>query len=178
MVIQNLLEGDELRTDLGAVEQKIQELGAENILCVHSTTSCFAPRVPDRSAGSGRPANGENLLPTVPSLSQAGGTGRHVRQVRPSAHREQRVRRAGVQVHAPDPTGEAPAAGVRPRGGSGGVWVTSDLRPQGARVGRIDAFVQSLDKNFMVPVGGAVIAGFDEAFVQEISRMYPGECVR
>lgn len=117
MVIQNLLEGDELRTDLGAVEQKIQELGPENILCVHSTTSCFAPRVPDRSASSERAANGENLPPTVPSFSQAGGTGRHVRQVRPSAHREQRVRRAGVQVHAPDPTGEAP--GVRRRGAAG-----------------------------------------------------------
>ena len=46
---------------------------------------------------------------------------------------------------------------------------------QGARVGRIDAFVQSLDKNFLVPVGGAIIAGFDEAFVKEISKMYPGE---
>lgn len=46
---------------------------------------------------------------------------------------------------------------------------------QGARVGRIDAFVQSLDKNFMVPVGGAIIAGFDEPFIQEISKMYPGE---
>lgn len=46
---------------------------------------------------------------------------------------------------------------------------------QGARVGRIDAFVQSLDKNFMVPVGGAIIAGFDESFIQEISKMYPGE---
>lgn len=29
----------------------------------------------------------------------------------------------------------------------------------------------------MVPVGGAIIAGFDEAFIQEISKMYPGECV-
>lgn len=45
---------------------------------------------------------------------------------------------------------------------------------KGARVGRIDAFVQSLDKNFMVPVGGAVIAGFNESFIQEISKMYPG----
>ncbi len=26
----------------------------------------------------------------------------------------------------------------------------------------------------MVPVGGAVIAGFDENFIQEISKMYPG----
>lgn len=48
VVVENVLEGDELRTDLEAVEQKIQELGAENVLCVHSTTSCFAPRVPDR----------------------------------------------------------------------------------------------------------------------------------
>lgn len=48
VVIENVLEGDELRTDLVAVETKIQDLGADNILCVHSTTSCFAPRVPDR----------------------------------------------------------------------------------------------------------------------------------
>ncbi|MEE6462363.1 hypothetical protein FKM82_001567 [Ascaphus truei] len=48
VVIENVLEGDELRTDLNAVEVQIQELGADRILCVHSTTSCFAPRVPDR----------------------------------------------------------------------------------------------------------------------------------
>nr|KAF6502534.1 Sep (O-phosphoserine) tRNA:Sec (selenocysteine) tRNA synthase [Molossus molossus] len=48
------------------------------------------------------------------------------------------------------------------------------LIQQGARVGRIDAFVQSLDKNFMVPVGGAIIAGFNDSFIQEISKMYPG----
>lgn len=48
VVIENVLEGDELRTDIKAVETKIKALGAENILCVHSTTSCFAPRVPDR----------------------------------------------------------------------------------------------------------------------------------
>lgn len=52
MVIENRLEGDELRTDLEAIEKKIEELGAENILCVHSTTSCFAPRVPDRQVKS------------------------------------------------------------------------------------------------------------------------------
>lgn len=48
VVVENVVEGDELRTDLGAVERKIDELGAENVLCIHSTTSCFAPRVPDR----------------------------------------------------------------------------------------------------------------------------------
>lgn len=54
VVVQNVVEGDELRTDLGAVEQKILELGPENVLCVHSTTSCFAPRVPDRLASAER----------------------------------------------------------------------------------------------------------------------------
>lgn len=59
----------------------------------------------------------------------------------------------------------------------GGYWILLSwtVLHQGARVGRIDAFVQSLDKNFMVPVGGAIIAGFDESFIQEISKMYPGE---
>ena len=48
MIIENLIEGDELRTDLPAVEAKIAELGAENVLCVFTTSSCFAPRAPDR----------------------------------------------------------------------------------------------------------------------------------
>ena len=48
VVIENKLEGDELRTDMEAIEQKVQELGPESILCVMTTTSCFAPRVPDR----------------------------------------------------------------------------------------------------------------------------------
>ena len=45
---------------------------------------------------------------------------------------------------------------------------------QAARVGRVDAFVQSTDKNFMVPVGGSVIAGFDKAFIELIGKTYPG----
>jgi len=41
-------------------------------------------------------------------------------------------------------------------------------------VGRVDVFVQSLDKNFQVPVGGSIIAGFDKTLVQDISKSYPG----
>ena len=48
MVIENRVEEDELITDLEALASKVEELGAENVLCVMSTTSCFAPRVPDR----------------------------------------------------------------------------------------------------------------------------------
>ena len=41
-------------------------------------------------------------------------------------------------------------------------------------MGRIDAYVQSTDKNFMVPVGGSIIAGFDNEFVNKISQTYAG----
>ena len=48
VVIENRLEGDELCTDLDALSNKVEELGPQNILCVMSTTSCFAPRIPDK----------------------------------------------------------------------------------------------------------------------------------
>lgn len=40
--------GDELQTDIETISQTISEVGPDNILCVLSTTSCFAPRVPDK----------------------------------------------------------------------------------------------------------------------------------
>jgi len=40
----------------------------------------------------------------------------------------------------------------------------------------LDAFVQSTDKNFLVPVGGSVIAGFDEKLISKIGQAYPGMC--
>ena len=47
---------------------------------------------------------------------------------------------------------------------------------QANRVGRLDLFVQSTDKNFLVPVGGAVVAAFDEKTIADISKTYPGVC--
>ena len=40
---------------------------------------------------------------------------------------------------------------------------------------RVDAFVQSTDKNLMVPVGGSIIAGFDSDFVRKVAQNYPGK---
>ena len=48
--MENVEEGDELQTDLAAVEKKIKDLGPENVVCIMTTTSCFAPRIPDRYA--------------------------------------------------------------------------------------------------------------------------------
>ncbi|VDP84109.1 unnamed protein product, partial [Schistosoma mattheei] len=36
-------------------------------------------------------------------------------------------------------------------------------------------YVQSTDKNLMVPVGGAVIAGFSTDLVDFVAKLYPGE---
>ncbi|CAJ1397654.1 unnamed protein product [Effrenium voratum] len=44
----------------------------------------------------------------------------------------------------------------------------------GCRRGRVDAFVQSTDKNFLVPVGGAIVAGPTAALVDKVSGLYPG----
>ena len=35
-------------------------------------------------------------------------------------------------------------------------------------------YVQSLDKNFLVPVGGSVVAGFSKEIISAVSRSYPG----
>jgi O-phospho-L-seryl-tRNASec:L-selenocysteinyl-tRNA synthase len=40
--------------------------------------------------------------------------------------------------------------------------------------GRVDAIIQSTDKNFMTPVGGAIIASPDEEFMDRIASRYAG----
>lgn len=47
IVIDMLQCGDQLVTDTSLVERKIKNVGADNILCFMSTTSCFAPRACD-----------------------------------------------------------------------------------------------------------------------------------
>ncbi|POM66011.1 O-phosphoseryl-tRNA(Sec) selenium transferase [Phytophthora palmivora] len=42
------------------------------------------------------------------------------------------------------------------------------------RTGRVDAVVQSLDKNFMVPVGGAIICSASCEVVDRVAKFYPG----
>ncbi len=39
--------GDELRTDMAVLERELARLGAQNVVAVVTTTSCFAPRAAD-----------------------------------------------------------------------------------------------------------------------------------
>ncbi|KAI5706994.1 hypothetical protein M8J75_013288 [Diaphorina citri] len=126
IVIETLMSGDELRTDLVSLESQMATLGSDNIVCVLTTTSCFAPRVAD------------NLDP-IAALCQR----YNIPHVINNAYGLQSTR-------------------------------LMKLIQEAARKGRVDCFVQSTDKNFLVPVGGSIISGFDKSLLEKIAKNYPG----
>ena len=111
-------------------QAKLEELGAANVLCVLSTTSCFAPRAVEKLLPIGRLCRDAD----VPHIAN-------------NAY--------GVQCAA---CMKAIAAA--------------------SRHGRLDAFVQSTDKNFLVPVGGAIVATASKdhggPLLKTIKATYPG----
>lgn len=126
IVIDLILNGDELQTDVKRIESVLNQLDPLTVACVFTTTSCFAPRSCDD-------------IEAVAELCK-----RHqIAHIINNAY--------GVQSSK-----------------------CMHLIEQASRKGRIDAFVQSTDKNFMVPIGGTIIAGFDEKFIAKVSKCYPG----
>ena len=127
IVVPNQLAGDTVCTDMVALEQKLQEVGPENVLCVLSTTSCFAPRVPDD-------------VEAIAKLCASAGIGHVINNA------------YGLQCTK-----------------------CCHIINEACRVGRVDAVVQSTDKNLCVPVGGAIVAGPNKDFIEKfMSRCYAG----
>ncbi|XP_054168578.1 O-phosphoseryl-tRNA(Sec) selenium transferase-like [Oppia nitens] len=127
IIIDNkLLVNNSLETDFVAIEAKVKQLGSDQIVCILSTTSCFAPRNADPLEEISKLCLNEDIPHIVNNAYGLQST---------------------KCLH---------------------------LLEVASRVGRIDAFVQSTDKNFMVPVGGAIIAGFNKQFIGEISSTYAG----
>lgn len=126
VVVELLVCGDELRTDVASIEQKIAQLGPTNVAAVITCTSCFAPRAAD----------------DVPAVARV-------------------CREANVHHIVNNAYGIQSSKCMH-------------LIEEGSKKGRIDAFVQSTDKNLLVPVGGSIIAGFDPVEIQKISQLYPG----
>jgi O-phospho-L-seryl-tRNASec:L-selenocysteinyl-tRNA synthase len=126
LIVENQLEGDQVRTNVQAIEALIEEKGADQILCIFSTTSTFAPRVPDRIVEIAQLAERHNVAHVINNAY-------------------------GLQqskcIH---------------------------LIEEATRKGRVDCFIQSTDKNFLVPVGGSIIASSKSELVQAISASYPG----
>eukprot|EP00922_Rhytidocystis_sp_ex-Travisia-forbesii_P034842 GHVS01051759.1.p1 GENE.GHVS01051759.1~~GHVS01051759.1.p1 ORF type:complete len:411 (-),score=71.32 GHVS01051759.1:150-1382(-) len=124
-VVELKQQGDMLVTDVDAIRGRVAAWG-ERALCVVTTTSTFAPRVPDDVAA---------VATICKELAVA-----HI------------VNNAyGLQCSR-----------------------CCHLIEQGSRCGRVDLFVQSTDKNFMVPVGGAVVASSRAECVEAVSQLYPG----
>lgn len=126
LIIENALDGGQLRTDMDAMQALMDQHGSDNILCVLSTTSCFAPR-------------GFDKVDEIAQVCHA----HEIAHVINNAY--------GVQSSK-----------------------CMHLVSEAMRLGRVDAVVQSLDKNFLVPVGGAIVASSSAEFVASVSRLYPG----
>jgi len=117
---------DALGTDVAGFRAAVERFSAEEVLCFCSTTSTFAPRVPDS-------------VDEIAVLAAELG----VPHVVNNAY--------GLQCSK-----------------------CTHVIEQGCRRGRVDAFVQSTDKNFLVPVGGAIIAAPGGELVDRVSGLYPG----
>jgi O-phospho-L-seryl-tRNASec:L-selenocysteinyl-tRNA synthase len=123
IVIPMMVKGDEVCTDMAAIESKIEQLGADKVLCVLSTTSCFSPRCPD----------------DVESIAKVcAKTG--VFHVINNAY--------GLQSSK-----------------------ACHIIDQACRRGRVDACIQSTDKNFMCPVGGAILSSSNKKMVEAVSKV-------
>lgn len=131
LVVQNLIVTDSatglpvLETDVEEVCRLLRTHGKE-VLCVLSTTSCFAPRQPDR-------------VDEIAKLCLQTGAAHVVNNA------------YGLQCP-----------------------VIAKMVNRAVVVGRVDALVQSTDKNFLVPVGGAVVAAKDSRFLSALAATYPG----
>lgn len=128
LVVENRLKDDVLETDLDAIEQSIHEVGAENVVCIMSTTSCFSPR-------------GCDAVIDIAKLCQ----------------------RYDIPHIVNNAYGVQSAFICRE--------ITAALRR-----GRVDAMIQSTDKNFMVPVGGSIVAAPSKhpQLAQAVAKSYPG----
>ena len=91
-----------------------------------STTSCFAPRVPDRIDEIGKLCEKEDIAHIINNAY-------------------------GLQCEK-----------------------TVKLINRACVVGRVDAIICSTDKNFMVPVGGAIISSPSEKMIKAVSKVYAG----
>lgn len=124
--IQPIVQNEELNTNIEEIKRQIDILGKENILCIMSTTSGFAPR-------------GYDNVIEISSICKTN----EIYHVINNAY---------------------------------GIYCTKicDMLSQADKKGRIDLIVSSTDKNFMVPVGGALIYSSNEKLIDAIKENYPG----
>jgi O-phospho-L-seryl-tRNASec:L-selenocysteinyl-tRNA synthase len=129
IVVPTKLDGDAVITDLDALRELIElhhHQQEDHIVAIVSTTSCFAPRLPDRVDEIARLCQTYNI-PHVINHAY------------------------GLQCST-----------------------TCKLLERANTIGRVDAIICSTDKNFLVPVGGAIIFGPQADIIEQIGQVYAG----
>ena len=149
VIVNLILNGDQLQSDVKQIESELMTLDPELVACVMTTTSCFAPRACDD-------------IETVAELCQKYNTAHIINNA------------YGVQSSKCMHLIEQASRYNNHFGNLMKALIKNEFLNIN-RKGRVDAFVQSTDKNFMVPVGGTIIAGFDEKFIAKVSQCYPGK---
>mmetsp|Transcript_29265 Transcript_29265/g.61230 ORF Transcript_29265/g.61230 Transcript_29265/m.61230 type:complete len:511 (-) Transcript_29265:406-1938(-) len=126
VVVPTKRDGDQVVTDVDALEAALQKYKGQ-VLAVMTTTSCFAPRVPDQ-------------VDVVAKLCTQHDNVAHI------------INHAyGLQCAQ-----------------------TCKLINRACTIGRVDAVICSTDKNFLVPVGGALVVSPHASVVAGVSQIYAG----
>ena len=144
--------------------------GAAAVVCLLSVTSCFAPRLPDDPLAMGRLAAALGVPHVVnnaygvqsPAVARRldAALGAHAAAVAKADTEHRRAAAAAAKAADGTAAADAPAVPL----------------PAPALDCRVDAFVQSGDKNFLVPVGGSVVAGplAKAGLPEATAALYPG----
>lgn len=125
VVVPTKIEGDQVVTDLDAMEALLNKYDGR-VLAVITTSSCFAPRVPDQVDKVAKLCEQSNVAHIVNNAY-------------------------GLQCKA-----------------------TSKLINRACVIGRVDAVVCSTDKNFLVPVGGAIVMSPNAEIITNVGKVYAG----
>jgi O-phospho-L-seryl-tRNASec:L-selenocysteinyl-tRNA synthase len=125
VVVPTKVDGDMVVTDMDSLQENVNKYRGR-VIAIISTTSCFAPRVPDQIDEIGKLCLDEDVAHIINNAY-------------------------GLQCQT-----------------------TVKLINRACVLGRVDAIVSSTDKNFLVPVGGAIITSPNEKVIQTISKVYAG----
>ena len=132
-------------------------MGAQNIVCIFTTTSCFAPRAPDAVDKVGQLCKQYGMHGSLYFLSMCFNC----------------IMYFSIFLYKlcllDIPHVINNAYGLQCR-------KTCKLINRAVTIGRVDYIISSTDKNFMVPVGGGIIASPDPDLITAVGKLYPGRC--
>jgi O-phospho-L-seryl-tRNASec:L-selenocysteinyl-tRNA synthase len=115
-VVQCRAKEEALETDMEALAARVSSLGAERVCCVLTTTSCFAPRVPDKAVCL---FFSETFFLFFISFESGGRGGADVQRIADPSFGEQRVRSAVGEHYDESCQSAAGGAGGRVRAVAG-----------------------------------------------------------